>query len=174
MAREQIQHRTPKIEIARKREREAFDLRLTGLPFTEIAKQVGYRSPSSAWKAVKRHLKYLGPGPEAEEMRQVQVARMVELLRAVWPYAVNDPPDMDAQTRALALIKEIASMLGLYLPKQVVAKVDITHRTDPLENVNIEDLVSLIRWLETFSPEDRGFLASVGREVGSNPTDSSH
>lgn len=171
MARQKL---SPKTLLARQREARAFRLRLAGATFAEIADELDYRWPSSAWAAVRRYLKRLGPPPEAEEMRQLQVERLRRLLMAAWAPATARQPDFAAVREAVRIIKEISALLGLYVPRRVEA--DITLReAEPFGGKSINEIYEIARaasTLEALSEEDREWLANLshkGRAGGDVP-----
>jgi len=165
MARQKL---SPKTLRARQRENRAFELRLAGATFEEIADQLDYRWASSARHAVMRFLKRLGPPGEAEEMRHIQVQRLHRLVLAAWKAATGPRPDWRAQQHVVNALKEISALLGLYPPKQVA--VDATlRREDPLEGATIEQIYELresLKYLENLAPEDREWLAGIQSKMG--------
>ena len=158
---------SPKTLLARQREKQAFDLRLAGAHFEDIANQLGYRWASSARAAVMRFLKRLAPPPEAKKMRQLQVERLGRLLLAVWGPATRPRPDLQAQQRVLGILKEISALLGLYLPREIKADITVTE-TNLLEGASIGHLHEITRAigeLRAYGEKDLEFLADVQKKL---------
>jgi len=159
---------SPTTLLARQREKQAFDLRLAGVTFADIAERLDYRWPSSAHAAVMRYLKRLGPPHEAEEMRHVQVQRLHRLVLAAWQAATGARPDWRAQQQVVNVLKEISALLGLYPPKQVAVDATV-RREDLLEGATIEQIYDLsrsVRDLQNLAPEDRAFVAGLVSQMG--------
>lgn len=107
---------------ARRREMESLELRMSGLPYSQIAKKVGYRSRVSAYNAVIRVLDRREQEP-AEKVRHLELQRLERLLMAYWPRAIDEAkPDVQAAKMCLDILTRRARMLGLDAP----VKVDIT------------------------------------------------
>lgn len=165
MPRQQLSPATLK---ARQREKQAFDLRLAGATFADIADQLDYRWPSSAHHAVMRYLKRLGPPDEAKDMRKLQVQRLRRLLLAVWNRATRSPADDKAQQRALNILKEISALLGLYVPRELKADLTLIQKT-PLEGMPIDELDKVMAAAEALAgltEEDRRWLLSPAPDGG--------
>jgi hypothetical protein len=108
--------------IARQREMKSLELRMSGLPYSQIAKEVGYRSRVSAYNAVMRVLDRREQEP-AEKVRHLELQRLERLLMAYWPRAVRKrKPDVQAAKMCLDILTRRSRMLGLDAP----VKVDIT------------------------------------------------
>ncbi len=97
------------------RRRRALELRMKGLTFADIARQVGYASPSGAYEAVKKALDYEA-FETAAEYRKLHVARLEALLAGIWNLAREGK--LGAVDRVLNLLKREARLLGLDLPPQ--------------------------------------------------------
>lgn len=107
---------------AREREVKALEMRMAGLPYSQIAAALGYRGRSSAYRAVIRVLDRREQEP-AERVRNLELQRLERLLMAYWTRAVRKrKPDVQAAKMCLDILTRRARMLGLDAP----VKVDIT------------------------------------------------
>ncbi len=97
------------------RRRRALELRMKGLTFADIARQVGYASPSGAYEAVKKALASEA-FDEAAEFRKLHIARLETLLAGIWNLAREGK--LGAVDRVLNLLEREARLLGLDLPPQ--------------------------------------------------------
>lgn len=114
----------------------AIEMRKSGYIWEEIAQACGWGSKASAYNAVNDYLKTLMREP-AEELRSLELLRLDELLRALWPQATRqmaeaaeddedaargrrrqNGPDLWAVDRALAIMERRAKLLGLDIPNQ--------------------------------------------------------
>lgn len=98
------------LTAAQKRKR-ALELRLAGLNYRQIAKQVGWANPGAAHSAVKRELQNI-PKDAADELRTVELerydemqARMTERLRQ---------GDLSVIRDMIRLSDQRAKLTGLY------------------------------------------------------------
>lgn len=110
------------------KERQALDLRLAGATFDDIAERLGFADRSAAYKAVKRGLTSTLQEP-ADELRDVESARLERLLLAIWPAALDG--DAKAIAQARGLIDQRCKLLGLNAPARV--EMDATVQVDPGE-----------------------------------------
>lgn len=103
--------------------RQSLELRKAGATFDAIARQVGYSSPASAYKAVLQALKDTCQEP-ADEVRRLELERLDRIMLAHWPYAIGSVPDpenpgakLPADVNAAELVLRItdrrAKLLGL-------------------------------------------------------------
>ncbi len=117
-------------------ERRAFQLRMTGLSFDEIAVQLGYAGRGAAYKAFKRHLdRYQKEVPEEVEGRLALAEGRLDRMLATWmPRAVGrvptgekdsqgrelfHPPDVDAAKMVIHIERRRARLRGLDAPERV-------------------------------------------------------
>ncbi len=111
-----IHHGTrPKRARPSDRRRRALKLRMKGLTYSDIARQVGYASPSGAYEAVRKALDYEAY-ETAAEYRKLHVARLEALLAGIWNLAREGK--LGAVDRVLNLLEREARLLGLDLPTQ--------------------------------------------------------
>jgi hypothetical protein len=101
-------------EATRRREADAFRLRMEGLTFAEIARRVGYSNASAASKAVRRFLDRLGV-EEAYEARTLNYERYNAMLEVLAPRI--DQGDLPAIRAALTVMDRIERLFGLGIPE---------------------------------------------------------
>lgn len=100
------------------RQAKALELRGRGLSYYDIARQLGYRGPSGAWKAVTSALDKMLREP-SEQVRQIELARLDALLSGVWDKATHG--DVKAIHAAIEIMGRRARLLGLdAAEKQIV------------------------------------------------------
>jgi hypothetical protein len=98
-------------------------LRRAGLSYRDIAREVGYKNPGAAHKAVMAVLEE--ERTEAvEAYRKIESRRLHRLLTVVWSKAVGDlsrgvEPDLRAVDRALQIIDRLCRVEGVYAPQSV-------------------------------------------------------
>lgn len=110
---------------AAERQVQALALRKAGVSYEQIASALGYASGSGAYQAVHRALRKMLKEP-AEEVRDLEVARLDEMLRALWPgVQAGEPKKVLA---ALRVMERRAKLLGLDAP----AKIDVRHMIEEL------------------------------------------
>ena len=126
---------------ALQRDQQVLQLRLAGLTYNEIARQLNYGSPMGPQIALKRAMnRALGDQKHlAEEYRSVLLLRLERLHRAYWVAAVGAPEvgrpgdanyrpaqaaDAKAADRILKIIASTMSLLGLEPPKGQTPIVD--------------------------------------------------
>lgn len=97
----------------------ALQLRKEGKPYSEIAKELGYKSGSGAHAAVKGALKKtLQEG--ADDLRKLENARLDAMLEALWPSIQNG--DAKAIAAGVKISERRAKLNGLDEP----AELDVT------------------------------------------------
>lgn len=109
MARSRIGGRQVPLHVRVKRTR-AVDLRLSGVTYAEIAERIGYASAAGAQQAVEAALRDR-LGESAVVLRGLDLARLDDLLRALWPQARAG--DDKAVAAALRVMERRARYLGL-------------------------------------------------------------
>ena len=103
--------------------RQSLELRKAGATFDMIARQVGYASPASAYKAVLQALRDTCQEP-ADDVRRLELERLDRLMLAHWPAAIGNasdpedpgaklPADADAAELVLKITDRRAKLLGL-------------------------------------------------------------
>jgi hypothetical protein len=115
-----VERATPAKIVAVERQRQALELRLAGLTFEAIAREVGYSNRSSAADAVTAALRATVQVP-ADDLRQLECERLDSLLSAMWPKAVGG--SHLAVDRCLAIMERRARLLGLDAPLRLRQEV---------------------------------------------------
>ena len=95
---------------AAERALQALTLRKAGASYEAIARQCGYASRSGAYQAVQRELRRTMQEP-AEDVRQLELARLDDLYRAMVPKALTG--DTWSVDRCLKIMERRALLLGL-------------------------------------------------------------
>ncbi len=130
---------------ARDREKFALQLRMAGYDYTSIGEQIG-TTRQGAWKAVNRVLerKKKESAELAGKYLDMQVERFEEMLKGVWPRAIEgDPAAID---RAIKLIEKIVFYRGMEPPTKV-ATTD-SKGGDVKYTVPAAELVAMLEALE--------------------------
>jgi hypothetical protein len=96
------------------RKRQALELRKAGLTYQEIADRLGYDGPSGAYATIRAALRALVKEP-AEELRDLEVARLDALLSGIWLEARKG--NVSKIDRVLKIMERRATLLGLDAPK---------------------------------------------------------
>lgn len=109
----------------RAREAQVLELRKAGVPFRQIAEQVGYAGPGPAYEAYKRAMHAIIKEP-AEAVRDLEVARLDALFTVAYQRAAIGDRDLRALDRCLSIMDRRAKLLGLDAPSRRVVDV-ITH-----------------------------------------------
>lgn len=103
--------RLPSTETLDK-ERRALEMRRARATYTDIARALGYNSPSGAWEAVHRAIGRHTQG-NVEQLRREELDMLDRLHLAHWPAAVGNPPDPKAAAVILSIGERRAKLLGL-------------------------------------------------------------
>lgn len=106
---------SPQTVLAREREARAILLRKAGANYTQIASQLDI-TRGAAYKAVKRALGRVIKecNEDAEDVRQLELARLDEMLFGIWPVAKGG--DLKAIETVLKIEKRRAELLGIDAP----------------------------------------------------------
>jgi hypothetical protein len=102
---------------------QALKMRAAGMEYHDIARELGYKTPGGAFKAVKTALVKTLQEP-ADELRKLEVNRLDELLFVLWPQR-HKPQYTD---RILRIMERRAKLLGLDMP----------------DNLNIDQVLKVI------------------------------
>lgn len=115
----------------RQKENQVVALRLEGLDFDMIAKKVGYRDRSGAWKAYQRALKRQGNDDETyEDGIRLELARLDALQASIFDAAQRG--DLAAHDRVLKIMKHRDRLKGY-----AVAPHARRGDSDPDDNDNV-------------------------------------
>jgi len=104
------------------------NLRMAGLSYADIAREVGFESRQTAQQALKRALDRAHAEQQdlADEYRHILLARLERLHRAYWFQAIGTPaqgttpavpPNMKAADRTLRIVAQTMALLGLEPPR---------------------------------------------------------
>jgi hypothetical protein len=119
--------------LAEYRKARAVELRLAGLEYEDIAKQVGYTNKGTAWRTVTKALRER-VDDAVEELRALEMARLDALQAALWDQAMaGDTRSADA---ILRIIDRRVRLLGL---DQVAVKEEFPRTV-------VVDPADLARW----------------------------
>jgi hypothetical protein len=97
------------------RKLQALELRKAAATYQQIADQLGYRSASGAFNAVKAALKATLREP-ADELRELELARLDAMLLPLWRRVPSG--DEKAVDRVLRIMERRARLLGLDAPRR--------------------------------------------------------
>jgi len=115
MARKKSQSTPRKITIMR-RQIQAFELRLAGATFQQIADQMKYKSCQAAYNAYKAGLNMIVKEP-AEEARLTHRERLERLFLSYYPLAKRG--ELGAGNMCIKILQEVAKIEGHYAPAQL-------------------------------------------------------
>lgn len=102
--------------LAAERSAHAYRLYLEGESFEAIAREVGYRSKSAAWKAVQRALRETATAG-VEELRKAEADRLDLLWRSLMPRVRRH--QVSAVEAGVRVSARRAALLGLDVPKRI-------------------------------------------------------
>lgn len=94
------------------RRQQALDLRLAGATYRQIGERLGVSTPI-AWKHTQAALQQ-APHEPAQEVREIELARLDRLHMAHWPQALGG--NVEATDRVLKLMDRRVRLLGLDHP----------------------------------------------------------
>lgn len=98
-------------------------LKLDGWSYSEIARELGYSSPTRARAAFERTLAVAADSPESrDQARWLANRRMERILRSVMPRGTDaeDPEHLLYARTALAIIDRQAKLWGLDAPSETI------------------------------------------------------
>ena len=96
--------------LASYRKARAVELALTGMPYDDIAAEVGYANRGTAWRAVQRALRDRA-FEAVDEYREMELSRLDALQSACWEHALDG--DLRAVEAVLRVMQQRARLLGL-------------------------------------------------------------
>lgn len=101
---------------ARDRQARALELRLTGMPYEDIAKALGYADRATAYRActavLDRH-----EAESVDQMRTIEGAKLDKLDKILWPLA--EQGDLAAIDRIVKVMQRRANLYGIDLAGRV-------------------------------------------------------
>jgi len=111
------------------KERKVLEMRLAGITFELIAKQVGFASAGACYNAYKRALVRTLQEP-ADAVREAEIARLDRLMQGVWTQALRgETRSVDA---VLRIMDRRARLLGLDAPIKQQLEVN-TYERDSID-----------------------------------------
>lgn len=115
----------------------AVQSRLRGNSYQQIAIELGYAGKQGAYEAVSRGIRNFAR-ESAEEVRDLEVARLDALMHAYWTKALDG--NLPAAEYVLKVMLRRAALLGLDAPRKVditamVRQVALEHGLDPDEAI---------------------------------------
>lgn len=133
----------PPAEV-RAMEHRVMTLRLAGMPFEQIAREVGYADQSGAYRAYQRVMERT-VRPMADEAREEEVSRLDRLIMSYWPRALggngHDPNPKAADVVFRAMDRR-AKLLGLDAP--IKQEIDVTTYTSDDFDKEVAEVAALI------------------------------
>ncbi len=96
--------------LASYRKARAVELALTGMPYDDIAAEVGYANRGTAWRAVQRALRDR-TFEAVDQYREMELSRLDALHSACWGQALAG--DLRAVEAVLRVMQQRARLLGL-------------------------------------------------------------
>lgn len=98
------------------RQLRALELRLTGMPYEDIADTLGYAGRAAAYSAVRAVIARR-EHEAVEEMRQIEGDRLDTMAATLWPLVKTG--DLQAVDRMLKIMQRRAALFGLDLAGRV-------------------------------------------------------
>jgi transcriptional regulator len=130
------------------------ELRRAGVTWEKIAKEVGFKNASGAYKMYQRAAERM-VRPHLEEYRDMQLDRLERMHMAVWPRAKDG--DLRAIDTALRIADREANLLNLNAPIKVQAEVTVYEGQQLVEHT--ARIIELIR-------QSRGEAGNMGSNTG--------
>ena len=150
----------PRALSARLKGQQAIKLRMVGLTIDAIATQLGYASPSSAYKAIMRELEATAKdmSESVEAVRQIELRRLDQMQVPIWTSVLSG--DQQSIATALRIAERRASLLGLDAPKQFEARIKV----DVLSwNQALRDFLDIYRQFHNNSPQAPKLMERIDR-----------
>lgn len=141
---------SPESIEAKERAAAALKLRLKGMTFEAIAKELGYSCKQSAYDAVSRSIKSITREP-AEELIRLDLERLDALWYPQYEKAVDGDPI--AMSACIKLMERRAKLLGLDRPVQ--QEIKHTVKEEDLSHLSAEELEEIKMKLYGNKPESQ-------------------
>jgi transcriptional regulator len=122
------------------REHQVVELRTQGKTYEQIAKELGYATHEGARAAWLRATERV-PMESVNEYRQIHLIRLETLVTILWPKV--EAGDLQAFPHLMAALKEEATLLGLYAPKE--SKVEVTTYDGNLLRERARQIIEIVR-----------------------------
>jgi hypothetical protein len=120
---------------------QALQLRRAGAGYEEIARQVGYRNSSGAYKAVRAALLKTLQEP-SEDVRKLELERLDRLMLGIWPAAIGG--NLEALDRVLKIMKHRAEITGLIVNKTALTTPDGEQSYEPVDDESARIIFSAV------------------------------
>ncbi len=118
---------SPRKIKAVERQAQALELRKAGVTYAQIAKTLGYKSPSGAQQAIETAMQNTVQEP-ADTLRRLECERLDAMWRGLWALAVRG--DAVAIARCLDIMARRAKLLGLDAPVKQELSGDTSLRVE--------------------------------------------
>ncbi|MCP3937399.1 MAG: hypothetical protein GY708_18760 [Actinomycetia bacterium] len=108
---------------AEERQRRALHMAIGGATYDQTARALSYNDRSAARQATLTALAKIAPADDANEWRNLQVARYERMIYVSLPDAIGEedrPVDLHAQDRVRRNMEAQARLLGLNAPTQTI------------------------------------------------------
>lgn len=114
-----------RIKAIEERRAQAIELRKAGMTYRQIAEEIGYADASSAQKAVQEGLKEVLLDAGAEDVINLELARLDEYTLQVFAILRDEDASYDQKLRALDRALMIAERRARYLGLDAPEKIDM-------------------------------------------------
>lgn len=132
------------------KELQIIELRRAGVTWEKIAREVGFKNASGAYKMYQRAAERM-IRPSLDEYRDTVLDRFERMHMAVWPRAKEG--DLRAIDTALRIAEKEIKLLGLDAPTKITAEVTVYEGQQLIEHT--ARIIDLIR-------QSRGATGNVG------------
>ena len=132
------------------KELQIIELRRAGVTWEKIAREVGFKGPSGAYKMYQRAAERM-IRPSLDEYRDTILDRFERMHMAVWPRAKEG--DLRAIDTALRIAEKEIKLLGLDAPTKITAEVTVYEGQQLIEHT--ARIIDLIR-------QSRGATGNMG------------
>lgn len=132
------------------KELQIIELRRAGVTWETIAREVGFKNASGAYKMYQRAAERM-IRPSLDEYRETVLDRFERMHRAVWPRAKEG--DLRAIDTALRIAEKEIKLLGLDAPTKITAEVTVYEGQQLIEHT--ARIIDLIR-------QSRGASGNLG------------
>lgn len=157
------------IAAIEERRAQAIELRKAGMTYRQIADEIGYADPSSAQQAVKMGLKEVLLDAGAEDVINLELARLDEYTLQVFAILRDEDASYDQKLRALDRALMIAERRARYLGLDAPEKIDmnVSGRTENIHVVRVEgDSMEYVQALK----QARQNVLNAAKSEGITPT----
>ena len=126
-----------------RKDQKAYELRLAGLSFKEIAKRLGYADASGAYQAYQRAREVIALD-NLPEWRLLELERLDALQKVLWEKVLEGHlPSINALLRVFDLR---AKLIGLYQPEKVQLGVAVNQQEEPSVEEAVREMQSIMEY----------------------------